>query len=157
MSEITSGKEWRRGVEIELPSKKTALLRPFDFQILLRRKNVPDSLMPYISDLMDGDTSKLSHVATFEQKRDLNNLIDLVCSCMFVNPRIVDEPKADDEISLDDLEIDDKNFVWMMVGLGAEQMRSFRLEPEGTLGAVDEPTGNESATEPAAEPAAVGG
>jgi hypothetical protein len=110
----TSGVEWRKtrekGVAVKLPSGFTACLRPISFETILLVENVPEPILKAIAEVTLGkkDDFELDGI---EDARNAYIFSRIVCRTCFVSPKIVDNPTADDEISADDLDVGDINFV----------------------------------------------
>jgi len=110
---VTSGREWRRrreeGTLVQLPSGNVARLRPVSLLSLMKRGRIPDPLSGMIDQMIaQGERPSVS----LETYQDFADLIGLVCQVAFVEPRIVDEPTADDEIGLDDVGFEDQTYVF---------------------------------------------
>lgn len=133
---VTSGAEWRAGELVELPSGKVARLRKPDVLALISENGeVPDGL----SQFMFGD-SKDADMA--EALPAMAPLLNRVTRAAFIEPRIVDEPSKDDEISLEDVAMADKLFIfqWLMEGAAGQQAGTFPEEQARNLAAVRDGT-----------------
>lgn len=152
----TSGAVWRsareQGYLKQLPSGNWARLRPVALDRLLISGEVADLLTPLVVKMvMDGaDTVSLDtflNNATAERTlgtvAETIQLLDLVCRAAFVEPRIVDNPQADDEISLADLSLEDKGLAFSLAMQPAEELRRFRLEPTPDVATVPDRDQNE--------------
>jgi hypothetical protein len=114
-------------VEKEMPSGNRVILRPFGWSLLLRKGRIPNVLLPIVNDILDGKQVSIP-TTTLDEKKAFYELLDDLCYVAYVHPRVVDDPQAEDEVSVDDIEDDDKLFLWTMIGAGISQMRSFRPE-----------------------------
>lgn len=149
----TSGAAWRKpideGVSITLPSGNVAKLRPVDFSIVIRSGHLPDSLTPIVIEMFKGESKPVDSLEAFGQ---FVGIVEAVCLCAFVEPKIVEKPKKDNEISLDHLTDMDKSFVFGLMGWSGRELESFRQEQNMALESVhaDEDDGRtaESAPEP---------
>lgn len=134
---VTSGTEWRRAREkgelVELPSGKVARLRPISLLSLMKRGRIPDPLSAVISEMIGGKTKKGIDLETFQ---GFAELLELVCREAFVEPKIVDEPGADDEIGAMDVGFDDQLFVFNHAQGEIQLMRPFRSERAGDVEAA---------------------
>lgn len=138
----TSGAAWRQprteGYTKELPSGAVARLRPVSPDQLIAAGEVPDILTPLVLKMLfqGSDGSELSQLTQPEQvlshAGETVKLINAICRLAFVQPRIVDDPQTDDEISIDDVAIIDRSFVFQLVTQPAEVLRDFRLSPTTT-------------------------
>jgi hypothetical protein len=69
-------------------------------------------------------------------------LINAVCRAAFVQPRIVDEPATDDEITIDDVTIIDRYFVFQLATQPAEVLRTFMFPAAGAVATVPDSEGD---------------
>lgn len=125
----TSGKEWRKeweGVEITFPSGKVIEIRPVTSELLFKLGRIPDALTPLVINSINGsgsfefDTNDAENFKTFLQ------LLDGIAETAFVNPRIVKEPAADDEIAIEHVAFGDKYFLLQFLNQPTSALREFR-------------------------------
>lgn len=129
---VTSGKDWRRpreeGIEITLPSGNTAKLRPVGAEWFLNQESIPDLLTPIIAAEAEGrdwseDEKATASLNELGKSKDfLNSLV----KAFFASPKVVDNPEADDEISPEDVEYQDKLVLMQLIGTPAVALRQFR-------------------------------
>jgi hypothetical protein len=157
-STITPGRAWRQpreeGFVKALPSGHVARLRPVDMSVLLASGEIPDILTPLaVSTIMDGaDTEKLANPENLaEHTSEMIRFFNLVCKAAFLEPRIVDAPQGDDEISIEDVEMSDRSFVYALVTQPVEVLRTFRLDKTPNVDPVSDGQDNGAAAEPAGE------
>lgn len=154
----TSGKEWRQpreeGYEKMLPSGKVARLRPVSPDQLIASGDVPDILTPLVLKMLyhGSDGSELTQLVTSSEEslahaRGTMTLINAVCRAALVQPRIVDNPQADDEINIDDVEVLDRYFVFQLATQPAEVLRDFMFPETGAVATVPDGEGNGQPTE----------
>jgi hypothetical protein len=132
---VSSGAAWRKvksdGVLIRLPSGWVVAVRNVNSASLLVKGVLSDPLSALVYDMVNGDTKKLENMSGEKILAATVALQDAVCKLAFVNPRIVDEPTADDEISLDDVIDADREFVLTLLYTPVQKLAdSFREEPE---------------------------
>ena len=154
--EVSSGREWRQpreeGTPVQLPSGHVVALRPPDLSAMVAHGRVPDFLTGYAVDAFHSGIKTPGADGkpfTPEELTNLVHLLDLLCRESFVNPRVVDEPTADDEISLDDLDFLDKLAVLKWLLGPVDDLVKFREEQAGSLESL---FGGEN-DQPEAEPA----
>lgn len=160
----TSGKEWRTarttGTPIQLPhSGHIAIVRPVEPGQLIKQGEVLDILSPLVSTMLfEGTDAGLAQIqqAVSDASGDdptalqraianlgsLERMCDIVCRAAFLNPRIVDDPQADDEIALDDLALQDKIHVTNLSLAGAIALERFRYQPAPDVAAVPDGEGD---------------
>lgn len=155
----TAGSAWREprqaGIPVQLPSGNIARLRPVEPQALLKQGEIIDILTPLVAKMLfqgadasaetiaqvigdataDGDnTAQLKEAAG--KLADLERVCDIVCKAAFVDPRVVDDPQAENEIAPDDIELADKIQVFTLALRGAAALRHFRYEPNADVESV---------------------
>ena len=139
----TPGSAWRApreaGYEKMLPSGKVARLRPVSPDQLIASGDVPDILTPLVLRMLyhGSDGSELTQLVTSSEEsvahaRGTITLINAVCRAAFIQPRITEAPQSDDEITIDDVEVLDRYFVFQLATQPAEVLRDFRLSPATT-------------------------
>ena len=149
----TSGKVWRRpreeGYVITLPSGNSARLRPVALDTLLASGEIPDLLMPLVTAMLFED--KPEDEEQVEVKPDLVGdtvgLIALVVRASFLEPRVVDEPQADDEIALADISAEDKGAVFSLANQPARVLAGLSERQAQGLDTVSDGEGNGDAAE----------
>ncbi len=142
----TSGKEWRKareeGVEITFPSGRVAAIRPIEVDhFLLAGGHIPDFLTPIVLDMINGKgyMMELPLHEQLEKSKDFLMFLNELAKAAFVNPKVVDDPQADDEISIDDLTYGDKTIVYRFFSRPAEVLRRFRDSWAKSVAFVDAP------------------
>lgn len=128
---VTSGKEWRRlrqeGIEVILTSGLTVKVRGVGFVAVLKSGYVPDYLTAMVVEAVEGKKFNFPDAETPEQVLQRADFIGELCKLMLVSPRIVDDPQAEDEISLDDLDEADRYCLLSMWGTPTAWLRNFRF------------------------------
>lgn len=136
----TSAAEWRKpreeGYVVTLPSGHVARLRPVALDVLIVSGKLPDLLTPLAAKSLwvETDGEKIGNEA--EQAKGYAELVNIVVPAAMVEPRIVDEPEGDDEISLEDIDFADKVAVFQLATQPAEVLRRFRDKQERDVAAV---------------------
>jgi hypothetical protein len=129
--EITKGSEWRKGELVQLPSGKVAMLRSVSLATLVKANNVPNPLLQIASAKIFGTQIQLK--MDEETVKSALQLIDLICQAAFLEPKIVDDPKEENEISLMDVSDEDKEFAYEWAVSAQKPLESFRPEPEESV------------------------
>ncbi len=153
----TRGTDWRKpreeGFVLALPSGNTARIRPVALDVLLRRGEIPDLLTPFVAQMVyqGVDTDELDKLLSpeklTEQSTEMLALIDAVVTAAFVEPRIVEDPKEDDEISIADVELADRGTVFSLAVLPANDLRRFLARQTAGVGTVQDGDGDGAAPE----------
>lgn len=128
--QVTSGSLWRKpreeGVVVPLPSGNIARLRPVALDVMITSGKLPDMLTPLAAktlwtEMEPEDIGDVSELAT-----GMADLFGFVCKAAFIEPKVVDNPKKEDEISLDDIDFRDKAAVFQLAIQPAEVLQKFR-------------------------------
>lgn len=131
---VTSAKEWRRlreeGAIVQLPTGVSARLRPVSLSELARKGRIPNTLLSVVSETItrvDGPQkgNARSNLEKIEATDELNKII---IESVFLDPKIVDDPKEDNEISYYDVSEIDKEFVLTWAQAPSREVRGFRYE-----------------------------
>jgi hypothetical protein len=148
----TAGSAWRQprteGYVKQLPSGNVARLRPVSPDQLLTTGEVPDILTPLVVRMLfeGADGSELSQLsdpsAVVQNAGATVQLFNTICRLAFVEPRIVADPQGDDEISINDVPLLDRGFVFQLVTQPAEVLRDFMFPESGTVAAVPDGEGD---------------
>lgn len=132
LTKPTTGKSWRKSREegelVPLSSGNTALLRPVSLDGLVRAGKIPNTLIQLVAEIMfsGGEIKFNDKEQAVELTTAWAELIELIVPLSMISPRVVDNPTADDEISLEDIDEPDKRTIVDLAMLGAGSMRNFR-------------------------------
>lgn len=158
--QVTSALEWRRlyeeskhGYVITLSSGFVVRLRPVSMEGMLRRGEIPDLLTPMAAKTVFVEVDGHDLTQTMKSVESTFNLLDFICGLAFLEPRIVDEPTADDEISVEYLHTNDKLEVFQLVTAPGWVMRTFRDQQSADVAALQD---GQSVRATAVEPATGG-
>lgn len=141
--EITSGKQWRTGTPVQLPSGNVAALRRPSVLTMVSGDDAPEFLKHIVADNINGrKPSGTTFEITPENLPGLNQTLEKVTRACFANPRIVDDPQGEDEISLADVSDGDRIAVFQwLIGDALETAQSFPAQQVGDVGAVPDGDG----------------
>lgn len=157
---VTSGAQWRKrtrgGVVLTLPSGNVARVRSVSPDTVLRLGKIPDALTPIVADLMTGRIDETKGPSTYEELMGYTEFTNSVIAAALLEPRVVDDPQAEDEIAIDDIEWVDKEFLVALFGRTTQFLESFRQKQIGHVEPMDATAGHPDASEQDTEPAAVG-
>lgn len=148
----TLGANWRKpreeGFVFPLPSGNVARLRPVMLDMLLAQGKVPDLLTGEIANMVfEGfDVPKIEAMMAPDNLVKLSaewvELINTICTEAFLEPRIVDNPQADDEISIGDLELVDRGHVFSIAILPAGAMAAFFRRQSARMATLQDDEGD---------------
>jgi hypothetical protein len=158
---VTQGKAMRaareQGVVLELPSGNVYRLRMTSAALLLKRGNLPNILTAFATEMLyDSDKAAEKYNAflapTDKSERALEVLAsyEAVCKEMFLEPKVVDNPQADDEISIDNLSLADQTWCFWLAFQAVNDLKSFRTQQELDVERVAEPQDVPQIAEPGA-------
>lgn len=149
----TNGAEWRKvreeGYFVQLPSSLSWVkLRPVAIDALMISGRIPDLLTPLASShlwaprwIAQDEAKQL--MAEAKSAREYTELISIIVRAAMLEPKIVDVPQADDEITLDDLDIHDKFNIFNLMTQPLGWLRRFRDEQSADVEPVLHSEGNQ--------------
>ena len=130
----TPGATWRKprevGETVRLPSGNIATLRPVALDQLMLSGKIPDLLTPIAAKSLWTETDTGMIADQVETAKGFAELVNLIVPAAVIEPRIVAEPAADDEITLADIEFSDKIAIFQLATGGATVLKSFREQQE---------------------------
>lgn len=179
VGDVTSAKGWKRTqvefteVPLDLPSGNTALVRPVGAMAFLEAGLVPNSLVPYLQQVIEAAEKgkELSPKDTLKAlKEDPDQIAGVIqmtdavtCHCVVRPPvqpvppwitEVVDGeevkrpgPRAPDLLYVDQVDIDDKLFIMQFALGGTRQLEPFRAELAANVASLSP----SSVVEPASE------
>lgn len=153
MSEKTFAKpssvgEWKQKKEPTLlPSGKYMVLKHTSLATFLQTGSIPNSLMQMIQAAMGDKSGKKVEVEVakmLEKPEGLKDLFEAVDSFMCataVEPRVYPTPtdeaaRRDELLYVDEIDLDDKMFVFTRAVGGVEEVAPFRAKPASGVGRV---------------------
>jgi hypothetical protein len=154
---VTSGSEWRRNREegelIQLPySGKMIRMRTVRPDMLLRLGKIPNPLAAMMVDMIYGNVTGakiddfLSPQERAESAMEMIESLRVVCTAALISPKIVEYPQSEDEISIDDIELTDRSYIFRLVFVSAEALTNFRYEPPSDVEVMANGAGNPQPT-----------
>jgi hypothetical protein len=136
----TSGRSWRiareEGFVVTLPSGNLARIKSIPLEGLIMSGDIPDLLSSAAATTLwkDVDTETIANDTQLSLR--YVELITLITKLALAEPRIVDNPVADDEMSIDDVSFPDKLAIFQLATQPAEVLRQFRDEQNKRLETV---------------------
>jgi hypothetical protein len=141
----TPASQWKKasaGVPLEVPSGNTALVRNSGMQVFLTKGLIPNSLLPIVRQAMSGKQPEINlEEITEDQLQDMITLFDAVVVHCVVEPRVLPIPAEDnmrlaDVLYVDEVDFDDKMFIFQWVVGGTRDLEQFRKEQAASLESV---------------------
>ena len=158
---VTPASEFRRvreqGEKITLrPTGRIVRMRIVKPSHLLKLGKIPDSLSELVMQILYGKITDEQYKQFFELTDRKEHAVEMaeslrvVCTAALLSPRIVDEPQADDEIHIDDLEDSEQRFIFDLALLEASSLSRFRQRQTANVEPVAEGAGDAQQAEPVA-------
>lgn len=139
-TQVTSAAAWRQpreeGYVVTLPSGNAARLRPVALDVLITSGSLPDLLTPVAASTLFQERELSAIGEQGQVAQQYAELINAVVPAAFLEPRVVENPTADDEISLDDVDFSDKVAVFQLATAGAVALRTFRERQAASVDAL---------------------
>lgn len=136
----TLGKQLRQmreqGVVLPFPSGNNYRVRVVGAANMLRRGNLPNVLLAFVTDaIYHGVTAqKIDTFMSLQEKeehaKEFLDSLKICCEEVFLEPRIVEKPTKDDEISIADLHLQDQAWAFDLAFGFARELRPFRPQQE---------------------------
>jgi hypothetical protein len=144
-----------RGEKITIKSTgRIVRMRTVKPAYLLRLGKIPDPLSELVMGILYGKITSAQYEAFFDIAERKENAVELteslriVCTAALVEPRIVDDPQADNEIHIDDLEDREQRYIFDLALLEATDLSRFRRQQETDVEPVSQSETNEQQAEP---------
>lgn len=147
----TSVKEWKKatvGHELRLPSGNVCLARRPGMQAFITNGTIPNSLMPMVNkflnegkapkstkDVLGGE--ELTPELIADMYRMFNDVVlDVVIEPKVSNPPNSEEDRDDDVLYIDEVDDEDKSFIFNWAVGGTSDLEKFRSEQAALMGSV---------------------
>lgn len=146
--EATTAKDWKKNKKklepVEVPSGKYTVIRRKPLDVFLKAGLIPNDLLPIIQEaLKQGKTEITPQEIMGDQKKVVGvlELIDIVCVECLVEPKVLavplkEEDRDDDLLYVDELEWEDKQFIYSYAIGSVSDLEAFREEQAGDLEAL---------------------
>lgn len=148
---VTPAAQWRKarleGHVVRLPSDNVVRMRQVPMDLLILGGKIPDILTPVAAKALWVDTDAESLGNEADLAKGFMELMNLIVPLALVEPRMVAEPKADDEIAPEDMDFNDRLAVFQLATQPVEVLRSFREQQARDVEPVRDGDGDGPATE----------
>lgn len=128
--EPTSAANWReprlKGYVVTLPSGNVARIRPVALDVLITTGKLPDLLTPIAAKTLWTEVETADIADASDMAKGMAELFGVVCRAAFIEPKIADDEPGEGEISLEDIDFQDKAAVFQLATQPAEVLRKFR-------------------------------
>lgn len=130
---VTTGPEWRKareeGVLVKLPTGHVAKLRPVTIESLLLFGKVPNQLTALVAEMIrNGQVVPKDNEDVVGLAKEFLTLSTILVQEIFLSPKIVENPKANDEISFFDLSPVDREWAINWANAPIVSLEPFREE-----------------------------
>lgn len=147
---VTSAGEWRKmreeGILYPLPSGKVAKLRPVGIEELVRRGRIPDQLTSLAATTVWKDSPSYEHVSAMG--KGAVEFLNIIVEAAFLEPKVSSSDELQDgEISIDDVELLDKQAVFQFVLAPTVALYHFRAQQRANVDSVSNSDENGSKAE----------
>lgn len=114
------------GKAITLPSGKVVKVKKLSITFMVKNKMFPPDLVNLMMRFQNPTTAGIRNQ---DEAEKIIQAMEIIIKACMLEPRVVDQPNYDNnEISPDDLEDDDKVFVYQWAQGGLAEAKSFRSE-----------------------------
>lgn len=144
--QVTSANQWGRAVTegkaIPFPSGNVARVRRYNIMYLSKIGKIPNKLQAivqgFISDPAGADLSKVA--GDKDGIASMMELLDITCEMCFIEPKVKKlkkgETLAEDEISVEDVDLNDKLYLFDWAQGEVDDVEAFREKQERTTRAL---------------------
>lgn len=143
---VTQGKAMRemreQGVVLAFPSGNYYRVRNPTAAGLLRRGNLPNILLTFVIDAFYNGASqeKVDKFLSAQEKEEnvlaLMESFAVICQEMLMEPRVVENAQADDEVTMMDIPLVDQLWAFNLTFVPAEELYPFRAQPNADVGSL---------------------
>ena len=147
---VVSGTEWRERIEagevVQLAPGFVVRVRRPSLLMLMKTGRIPDSLSALVQGLIAQGTGDRKW--DYEGTTEMIALGEFLCRLAIVDPKIVENPQANNEIGMEHVPVAAKLNVISHIQENASQLIPFRQKPAGDVEAVS----GDDGVQPEAEP-----
>lgn len=137
---VSSGRAWRqareRGEVVRLPSGNVVRLRAVALDAMILAGDLPDLLTPIAAKSLWTEANETEIGNSLSLAKGYAELVHRIIPLAMMDPRVVDNPTADDEITLADLDFGDKVAIFQIATQPAEVLARFRAQQAAVLAAI---------------------
>lgn len=146
-SSVASWKAKSQGTPLTVPSGQTALVKLPGLQVFLEEGIIPNSLLPLVTESLSKGIApsqrQLQDNMDLDKVRDMMSLFDAVTVYCVVEPKVYPIPPADKErdeelLYVDEIDFDDKMFIFQFAIGGTREVETFRKEHEAYVADVSD-------------------
>jgi hypothetical protein len=143
-TEVNEWKKSVKSVELEVPSGNTCLARRVDLRKLLNAGSIPNLLMPAVREAMKGkkfDAEELMKDIDEDKIKQMLDLMDMIVVDCVLRPKVhpapaTEEARSDDILYVDEVDFEDKQFIFQWATGGSRDLERFRQEQESFMAGV---------------------
>lgn len=156
-SSVSDFKKKLKSMTLELPSGLVVEARRIRLESLVRQGQVPNSLLPIVEKaLKKGSSVDVQELVgddvDMEKIQGVLDMMDELVVATVTNPKVHSTPEDEDErddelLYVDELDDEDKMFLFQWAIGGTADLEQFRVELQSTLGSVAQGQGDGNSTE----------
>lgn len=143
----TLARTWRQprqeGFVVVLPSGNAARLRPVALDQMILAGKLPDLLTPLAAKTLWTNTDEAEIGNQIELAKGFAQLVNMIVPLAMMEPKIVEDPLADDEIAIEDIDFGDKVAVFQLATQPATFLRAYRDQQAANVATVSNGQGGE--------------
>lgn len=146
---VVSGKLMRayreEGARLAFPSGNVYRVRMPYVADLLKRGNLPNPLITFIADTFFAGGSEDKYNAYLRQDgsqeavQTVTDSLRAICEAVFIDPKVVDDPQADDEVAIADVPLVDQMWAFRLVFVPVQEVYPFRQQSADDVERVSRP------------------
>jgi len=144
---VTNAAVWKKTraeFELEVPSGHVALVRRPGMEAFIKGGLIPNNLMPIVEQAMKGEVTDVKEVmahVTMEDLESITGLYDRVVLYCVISPELHPEPaegedRDPEKLYVDEIEMDDKMFIFQWAVGGTSDVEQFRKEQAVAVSSV---------------------
>lgn len=141
----TDVRTWKgsRMVDLTLPSGNVCKARRVGLDAMIKGGRIPNNLLPMMKGALAGqsvDAAKLKESVTPETVQEMMGLFDVIAMDVMVEPKCHPVPELgerdDETLYVDDLDMEDKQFLFQWATGGTSDVEKFRDETSQLVAAL---------------------
>lgn len=162
VSDVSAFKQRAKGRILPLPSGVVIRAKRVELQTFIMSGNIPNPLMEVVSEALErgqkADVASMVGVdkgeVDLETVRDMYDMVNRVVIGSFVEPKVHDLPgegedRDDDLLYVDEIDDEDKMFIFQWATGGTDDIATFREEAGADMATLAEVEGNRGRAKPA--------
>jgi hypothetical protein len=160
VSDISAFKKRSQGINLPLPSGLVVKAKRVELQTFILQGAVPNPLMEIVSEALDkGKKADIAQMVGVDENnidlgmvRDMYEMVNGIVVASILQPKVLpvpesDEDRDDDLLYVDEVDDEDKMFIFQWATGGTSDVETFRQEARADMATLAEIQGGQSETE----------